>query len=280
MSENGQELNDASEVNRRITKTYADAYQRSNGKFHWMGAAVFVSKQMGCNMRYADHLKKNSVNSGYSWADKALTWLGEKLVDTSNKSDDSKQLLMVGNKAIFEDIYPTYDLYEKSPCCVQLLAKNGKLDKTLARGFAKYDQAEKETDPVKKEALKFDAMYDHADYEQNIVLQQAFEKEENQEAKEGFEAAQTLNKRAQLIGLGQEEQASFDPSCVAKNEFYYKAPPSKFTDRDSRFNDVAVPTLEYYHKLMNEHPEKMQESISTIGENFGKNDLPNYPEVN
>jgi hypothetical protein len=49
----GDPIKNGSQVNRRVTAAYSKMYQR-RPDLYWAGAAIFVSKQMGCNMRWAD----------------------------------------------------------------------------------------------------------------------------------------------------------------------------------------------------------------------------------
>jgi hypothetical protein len=88
----GDPIANGSKVNQRITSSYAAMYQR-RPDVYWTGAATFVSKQMGCNMRYAD----SSAASGFKKFGGGI--LGH---NVGKLGGASKKVLVRGNQAIFK----------------------------------------------------------------------------------------------------------------------------------------------------------------------------------
>ncbi len=284
MGPDGKELQDPSLVNQKITKAYSDMYGRSEGSLHWVGAAAIVSKQMGCNMRFADTL------SDRMWGvEKAAAKSFDK-VDPDELAKSTKTVLMAGNKAIFKDIYPQYRLFEEAPECIQKLAEAGEIDQKMADGFSDYEKAAAESDPAKAAELRKSAMMKHADYEQNVVLQgQVFDNAELATDVGNFDKAQELNRRRGAKGLysdlrsfSQPEQVSFSSGCTAQGKFYFETPDGTFSDQSDRWDadlgvdGMAEATLERYDDLMNSNSGQMQDAIKDIGDRMGSNDLPNY----
>jgi hypothetical protein len=258
----GDPIKNGSEVNRKITRAYAEMYQR-RPDLHWAGAATFVSKQMGCNMRYADQL-------GHSSAMKER--LG-KLAghDIQSLAVSTKKVLVRGNQAIFKDIYPQYRLYELSPRCAVARGDDLGLNPRMVRGFKEYEKGN-----------KYDGMLAHADYEQNVVLQnQVMDNPDLAQDVRNFQEAQDANKErlTRWSWQSQPEQASFSRECVAPggkdSTYYFQTPPGEFTDREGRW-DMAVPVLDKYNELMEVHPQEMKQAIKDIGEDMNDNNLPTY----
>jgi hypothetical protein len=257
----GDPTKNGSEVNRQITKAYAAMYKR-RPDLYWAGAATFVSKQMGCNMRWAD-------SSRNSWIKQA----GGKVFkhDTKALATSSKKVLVHGNQAIFRDIFPQYRLYEVSPQCATVHGDELHLNSKMIAGFKKYADGDKS-----------EGMMDHADYEQNVVLQQyVMEDADLKQDVKNFQEAQNVNQEQKVrwTGLSQPEQASFSRECIAPggkdSPYYFKTPPGQFTDQDQRWR-MAVPVLNKYDDLMRDHPDEMNQTINGIGQDMESGNLPSY----
>jgi len=258
----GDPVKNGSQVNRRITKAYADMYQR-RPDLYWAGAATFVSKQMGCNMRYADS------SSDPGWFKRTAGSMDGH--DIKALAVSSKKVLVRGNQAIFKDIYPQYRLYETSPKCATVHGESLKLDKRMIRGYQAYANGNKQK-----------GMLEHADYEQNVVLQnEVMDNPGLKQDVKNFQEAQNANqeRKVRWTGQSQPEQASFSRECVApggeKIPFYFQTPPGQFTDREQRWN-MAVPVLNKYDDLMKENPDAMNQAINGIREDMNANNLRHY----
>lgn len=258
----GDPVKNGSEVNRQITKAYAAMYQR-RPDLYWAGAATFVSKQMGCNMRYAD----SSSNLG--WAKQLAGRMDGH--DIKALAISSKKVLVRGNQAIFKDIYPQYRLYEVSPQCATVHGEDLDLNPKMVAGFQAY-----------AEGNQYQGMMKHADYEQNVVLQsQVMENADIKQDVKNFQEAQNANQErlVRWTRQSQPEQASFSRECVAPggkdSPYYFQTPPGQFTDRAQRWN-MAVPVLDKYNDLMRDHPTEMKQAISGIGQDMESGKLPTY----
>jgi Protein of unknown function (DUF2515) len=237
-------------------------YQR-RPDLYWAGAATFVSKQMGCNMRWADS------SSDPGWFKRTAGSLDGH--DVKALALSSKKVLVRGNQAIFKDIYPQYRLYEERPQCVTVYGEDLDLDPLMIVGFQAYAAGN-----------QHEGMMKHADYEQNTVLhKQVMKNAELQQDVKNFQEAQNANqeRKVQWTGQGQPEQASFSRECVApsgkKNPYYFETPPGQFTERDQRWK-MAVPVLDKYDELMHAHPTEMNQAIIGIGQDMDANKLPSY----
>jgi len=258
----GDPIKNGSQVNRRITAAYSKMYQ-PRPDLYWAGAATFVSKQMGCNMRWAD------ASSDPGWFKRAAGSLDGH--DVKALALSSKKVLVRANQAIFKDIYPQYRLYEEKPQCATVYGNALGLDKRMIRGFQAYAAGD-----------RYRGMMKHADYEQNVVLQNdVMDNPELSKDVQNFQEAQNANRERKVrwTGQSQPEQASFTRECVASggkgSPFYFQPPSGQFTDKDQRWN-VAVPTLDKYNQLMQEHPNEMSRAIIDIGQDMGSNKLPTY----
>lgn len=255
----GDPIKNGSQVNRRITKAYSEMYQR-RPDLHWSGAATFVSKQMGCNMRYADSLHEKS----------GLTkWLGKK--STGSNVDDlassTKKVLVQGNEAIFNDIYPQYRLYEVAPECATDSGEEVGLPPKMVTGFDEYNKGN-----------AFSAMMAHAEYEQKVILQgRVFDNPAMAADVSNFKVSQQINGGwlAWVTGNHQPEQVSFSASCMAEPPFIHNTLPGDFTGVDSRWK-TAVDTLRSYDDMMKSHPQEMLNAIKEIGRDMGTGNLRIY----
>jgi len=193
----GDPIKNGSQVNRRITLAYSKMYQR-RPDLHWAGAAIFVSKQMGCNMRWADR------SSDPGLFNKTGGWIFNHNVKSLALS--SKKVLVRGNQAIFMNIYPQYRLYEESPLCATVYGDNLKLDPRMTDGFKAYAAGN-----------KYDGMIKHADYEQNVILQnQVMDNPQLKQDVRNFQEAQNTNQEweVRLFRQNQPEQVSFSKDCL------------------------------------------------------------------
>jgi hypothetical protein len=256
----GDPLKNGSEVNRRITSAYSEMYQR-RPDLHWTGAATFVSKQMGCNMREADS------KLGMGWLKKTGASLIGNDVDKMAKS--SKELLVKGNQAIFNDIYPQYRLYEVAPDCATTHGAAIGLNPKMVEGFECYQRGD-----------SYGGMLAHADYEQNIVLQQSVFGNASLSSKvSDFDASQTANSSdmAKIFGEHTPEQVSFSSGCVASGDFYHSTLPGTFSNQSDRWT-MATDVLDKYDDLMTGQSQSMLDSIKEIGKNMSTGKLPTYPK--
>jgi hypothetical protein len=261
----GDPIKNGSQVNRRVTAAYSKMYQRRLD-LYWAGAAIFVSKQMGCNMRWADA----SRDPGYRgrFTRKAGGVFGH---DVKALALSSKKILVRGNQAIFKDIYPQYRLYEESPQCVTVHGEALDLNRKMVAGFQAYAAGN-----------RYDGMMKHADYEQNVVVHnEVMNNPDLKKDVQNFQEAQNVNqeRKVRWTGQSQPEQVSFSRECVSpggtKSPYYFQTPPGQFTDRDQRWN-MAVPTLDKYNALMQEHPNEMNQAIIGIGQDMDAGKMPNY----
>lgn len=109
--------------NRQISAAYAKLYQ-TNKNLRWSGVAALASKQVGCGLReatimLADIEKRLEVNQVRQSQERdirniaMLSFERSQLLLKTSLANTVKNGLAVGNKAVFEEIYPILQFYQR-----------------------------------------------------------------------------------------------------------------------------------------------------------------------
>ena len=245
---------DPIERNNRINAAYAKMYLQDR-RLHWLGAAAFASKQVGCGIREA----QNAIDMAEAQQD-AMQFGAEPDLITQLKGAYAytvRDALAAGNRAVFKDVYPAHRFFEKYGIdklrgCAG--ARQPPLDKKVLEGFGEIDAGHSASGATKI-----------LQHEQQDILQSR-DVFGNEKIRSIMRRNQALSEWAIGRFLGaQKTSVSYNPDCSGEPAVTFEG--ENPADPDERW-PYAQRVVGKFEELINDPPSnaRLENDLQTIVE--------------